>query len=364
MCGTSADAIDAALVQWPAESQSELIATHSTPLPENLKARLLALNNMPSISLADYCQLDTDIALLHSAAVAELLSSSETAAQQVSAIGFHGQTVFHHPAPPVCSSLQIGNAQLLAEKTSISVIADVRRADIALGGQGAPLAPALHQALFRHEAEDRAVVNIGGISNLSLLPADTQAPVIGYDTGPGNCLLDEWASEQLGLPFDRDGALALSGQADTALVSRWLATPYFRHLPPKSTGRDVFNLNWLTKHLPEAALSAADVQASLTLLTASSIALGIESHLPMTSRLLVCGGGAHNTALMSTLQLRLPQIDVLSTEQYGFNPDWVEAILMAWLARQHTLDRVGNLPSVTGASKSVRLGVRFDPSRC
>lgn len=363
MCGTSADAIDAALVQWPVQGRPRLIATHSKHLPRDLKAQVLALNNSPCISLADYCQLDTDIALTHAAAVVELLNTSNTPAQQLTAIGFHGQTVFHHPAPPLSSSLQLGNAQLLAERTGIPVIADVRRADIALGGQGAPLAPALHQALFKHDTEDRAVVNIGGISNLSLLPAGIQAPVTGYDTGPGNCLLDEWTAQQLGLAFDRDGEFALSGQADTALVSHWLATPYFNHLPPKSTGRDVFNLNWLAKLLPDPLPSAADVQASLTLLTARSIAQGLVSHLPTASRLLVCGGGVHNTALMGALQHQLPQLDVVSTEEYGVSPDWVEAILMAWLARQYTLGLAGNLPSVTGASKSVRLGVRFDPSR-
>lgn len=361
MCGTSADAIDAVLVRWEEKKGPFLLETHSQPLPTLLRRSLLALNNAPTVSAKELCRLDTQVAQAHTSAVATLLQKSGLLPFQIHAIGFHGQTVDHSPQPPVYNSMQIGNAHLLAAKCKIPVIADVRRADIAAGGQGAPLAPALHAELFRNSAHDTAVVNIGGIANLSLLPSNSKQPVLGFDTGPGNCLMDEWIQKKHGQPYDREGSYAESGIVQKSLVEKWSASDYFQQHAPKSTGRDLFNLPWLEQSLAEANYKPEDVQASLLALTVKSIAADLMHYMPSVQQLYVCGGGAHNSHLMNELQKALPNTAVNTTDHCGISPDWVEGLLMAWLARQYCLGKPGNLPSVTGASKPVRLGLRFEP---
>lgn len=361
MCGTSADAIDAALVRWTETEQPELLQSHSHALPAALRDDLLKLNNNPNTTLRALSLLDTQVAQSHAAAVQSLLTKASLSAGDISAIGFHGQTVDHAPHSPTHNTTQIGNAHLLAASCDISVIADVRRADIAVGGQGAPLAPALHAQLLRNPDHDSAVVNIGGIANLSLLPANPVKAVRGFDTGPGNCLMDEWAKQHLGKNFDPDGQFAASGDIHTRLIESWLSHGYFHQPIPKSTGRDLFNQQWLSKSLHGENGRPADVQASLAELTAVSIATELKRHLGSTGYLYVCGGGAHNGHLMKRLQHHLPQCEVLTTAARGIDPDWMEAILMAWIARQYCLNKTSNLPSVTGARSSVRLGVRYDP---
>lgn len=363
MCGTSADGIDAALVDWLPGKKHQLIMTHEQPLPEDLRASLLDLNNNPQISLKKLSLLDNEIARAHAHAVSNLLLRADISREQVQAIGFHGQTIDHSPEAAIGNTTQLGNAQLLATATGISVIADVRRADMALGGQGAPLAPAMHAELIRVQSKDTAVVNIGGIANLSLLPASQSKPVLGFDTGPGNCLLDEWVRKTQNKPYDNDGVFAQSGKIESELLKKLMLNDYVNRPSPKSTGRDLFNLSWLEKQLDGYHYKPENVQATLAAFTAKTIAIALISHAPSTQELYVCGGGAKNTALMQSLQTTMPEVEVSSTQTLGIEPDWVEAILMSWIAKQYCKDLPSNLPSVTGASQPVRLGVKFDPPR-
>ncbi len=361
MCGTSADGIDAALVQFPSSDKPQLLATHEHILPKELRSTLLDLNNDPIVSLRQLSHLDTQVAHAHAAAVKALLSKAELKATQICAIGFHGQTIDHAPSSPIYNTTQIGNGHLLAAETNISVVGDVRRADVAAGGHGAPLAPALHAELLRNAESDVAVVNIGGIANLSLLPANPTRKVLGFDTGPGNCLMDEWANKHIQQPFDVSGQFAERGIVNRPLLRELLSFDYFKWQPPKTSGRDVFNLNWLHKRLAGRSEKAENVQATLLALTAQSIGDALEQHLPSANHLYVCGGGVKNKALMCLMQQLMPNNKIESTKKCGIEPDWMESVLMAWLARQYCLDLPGNLPSVTGAKSSVRLGVRFDP---
>ena len=361
MCGTSADGIDAALVQWDDNRIPRLVKTYELSLPTDLRQSLLELNSHPSITPRALSLLDTRVAEAHAEAVIALLKKTNTSAAQVCAIGFHGQTIDHAPTPPIKNTSQIGNAHLLSAITGIPVIADVRRADIAAGGQGAPLAPALHAELLRERDQDIAVVNIGGIANLSLLPANHQQAVLGFDTGPGNCLMDEWVHRSLGQHYDKDGDFAKSGKVNEQLLDTLLGSAYFQRTIPKSTGRDLFNADWLEPNLFGENCRPEDTQATLALLTARTIANDTNRYLPNATHLYVCGGGARNKNLMALLQQEMPQIQVSTTAARGFDPDWMEAILMAWLARQYCLNKAGNLPSVTGAKYSVRLGVSYVP---
>jgi anhydro-N-acetylmuramic acid kinase len=252
-------------------------------------------------------------------------------------------------------SLQIQNPSLLAELSGIAVVADWRSRDIAAGGQGAPLVPAFHQAVFGQAGKDLAVLNVGGIANLSALSA--QGDAMGFDCGPGNVLMDLWCQRHTGQAYDDAGHWAASGQVQSDLLSRWMQEPFFHRAPPKSTGRDLFHAQWLDKHLAAGpTLPPHDVQASLCALTAESIANAVSKYAPHTSRLMVCGGGAHNQCLMDMLQARLPQLVVVSTDTAGLPPSQVEAAAFAWLARQTCLGLPGNLPKATGAKGARVLG--------
>lgn len=358
--GTSTDAVDAALVDVSPE-RVELVACHSQAIPESIASALRAAIDNPIIDQAEFWQLDVRVGELFAEAAATLLDKSGVAASRVRAIGSHGQTVFHAPEAEYPCTVQIGDANVIAERTGITTVADMRRRDLAAGGQGAPLAPAFHAAAFRTGDHDRVIMNIGGISNLTLLPSDPAAPVIGFDTGPGNTLMDVWANRVRGVAMDVDGAWARSGQCHGPLLELLLSDPYFALAPPKSTGRELFNLAWLESFLArlDETPSPQDVQRTVCELTVVSIAEAVSKHAPDAREVLVCGGGVHNRLTMERLAQRLHPVAVGSTETIGFDPDWVEAAAFAWLAARTMEGLAGNLPSVTGASHPVILGAIY-----
>ena len=357
MSGTSMDAVDACLATFG--DTPRLLATFSHEIPAPLCESLHDLidRNAGRTTLAHIGQLDAELGELFAATALGLLSERGLQAGQIRAIGSHGQTVWHQPQGTHPFSLQLGDPARIAERTGITTVADFRRRDIAAGGQGAPLAPAFHAAIFQASEESRVVLNIGGMANITLLPADSaQTTASGFDTGPGNVLLDLHAQRHLDTACDIDGALAAQGRCDPALLAAMLDDAYFALPPPKSTGREYFNARWLDRHLTRNSLPAADIQATLAELTARSIADAIENHLPDCSRVLACGGGVHNRHLVGRLAALLPHSRIESTAPYGIEPDWVEAMAFAWLAQQTVAGRPGNLPAVTGASRPVILG--------
>ena len=351
MTGTSMDAIDAALVDL-SEAAPRLVATHGSPLPDHLRQQLLAVH--AGTGLTELLDLDARLGETLADAASELLRQAGVAASQVRAIGSHGQTLWHSPDAAYRTTLQAGDPNRIAERTGITVVADFRRRDMAAGGQGAPLAPAFHRAFFGSTSEPRAVVNIGGIANVTCLPADATA-VTGFDTGPGNVLLDTWCREHGRGDYDADGGWSAQASADPELLARLRDDPYFHRPPPKSTGREYFNTSWLA----DAGLDGyppATVQATLAELTAGTITDGVRRAIPRTERLLVCGGGARNGDLMRRLDRNLPGVVVESTGAHGIAPDWVEAAGFAWLAHATLEGRPGNIPEVTGAQAPVPLG--------
>lgn len=354
MSGTSLDGLDIALIRY--DSRPILLAQHYLPMPEALRAELLALCASGSDELARAAIAEQRWVELAAAGIHTLLQREGLSPQDIRAIGSHGQTVRHEPARGF--TVQIGNPALLAELTGIDVVADFRRRDVAAGGQGAPLVPAFHEALFETASQPRAVLNVGGFSNLSLIEADR--PVRGFDCGPGNVLLDAWIGKIRGEAFDRDGAWAASGQLDHALLQHLLSTPFFTSHGPKSTGRELFNLPWLEEHLLQHPdLAPVDVQRTLLELSARCIVEALQQAQSDTAELLVCGGGAHNGALMRRLQELLPDCRVSSTASRGVPPDWVEAMAFAWLAHC-CLERIpANRPSVSGARGPRILGAIY-----
>ena len=344
MSGTSLDGLDIALVRQ--EDRPTLLAHHYLPMPAALRAELLALCASGPDELARAATAEQQWVELAAEGIHKLLKREQLSPDDIRAIGSHGQTVRHEPARGF--TVQIGNPALLAELTGIEVVADFRRRDVAAGGQGAPLVPAFHEALFDNQDSPCAVLNVGGFSNLSLIEPGQE--VRGFDCGPGNVLLDAWIGKVRGETFDRDGAWAASGLLNEALLLRLMSDPYFAGRGPKSTGRELFNLPWLESHLAALPpLPAADVQRTLLELTARSIIDSLQQAQSDTAELLVCGGGAHNGALMQRLQALLPSCRVASTATRGVPPDWVEAMAFAWLAHC-CLERIpANRPSVTGA---------------
>ena len=355
MSGTSADGIDAALVQFPAEGGCRFVDGLTVPWEPRLRTRLVALGQGGELDSLDALgDVDARIGLAFAEAAAALLAHSGIDAAQVAAIGSHGQTVRHRPSSTPAFTLQLGDASRIAERTGITTVADFRRRDVAAGGQGAPLMPAFHLAMLGAADEDRAVLNLGGIANLTLIPRD--GALLGFDTGPANALLDAWCEQHTGRAFDADGAFAASGVVDAALLARWRSDPWFALPPPKSTGREQFHLAWMQTHLDDGERSTADVQATLLELTVATVADALLRTLPDARRLLVCGGGVRNGQLMARLAARLPGVAVESSAVHGLDPDYMEAMGFAWLAQRTLAGLPGNLPSVTGAAGPRILG--------
>jgi anhydro-N-acetylmuramic acid kinase len=355
--GTSADGIDAALVRFE-QDQPQLVHALTHPWPEALRAQILRVaQDETRLDLDAYGRLDVAIGQVFAESVRQLLDKSGVPAAHVRAIGSHGQTIRHRPSGEHPFTLQIGDASVIAERSGIDVVADFRRADVAAGGQGAPLLPAVHAMLLGHPGHTRVVLNLGGIANITVLAAHSH--VSGFDTGPANGLMDAWCLRHRGEAFDRDGTFAASGHVDEALLTRLLSDPYFALPPPKSTGREHFHLGWLDAQLVGSSLSPADVQATLLELTARSVADAIERHAGDATDVLLCGGGVHNSALVERLRARLEPRALSSTAAYGVDPDYLEATAFAWLARQRLLGLPGNLPAVTGARGPRVLGAIY-----
>jgi anhydro-N-acetylmuramic acid kinase len=355
--GTSADGIDVAIARFrdtPAPGV-ELAYGRTFAWDPALRERLIELGqHAPALTLDQIGELDARIGAAFADAAETAIRDSGVERPAIAAIGSHGQTLRHRPHGPHGFTLQLGDPNRIAEATGVTTVADFRRRDLAAGGHAAPLLPALHAALLSAPDEDRAVLNLGGIANLTLLPADG-GDVRGFDTGPANGLMDAWCLRHTGLPYDRGGAFAASGRVDAALLARLLDEPWFALPPPKSTGRDQFHLDWVDARRVGDE-SAADVQATLLALTVRSIADALRATQPGTARVIACGGGVHNPALMAGLAEALPGTRVESTSAHGIDPDLVEALGFAWLARQTLLGRPGNLPSVTGAAGPRVLG--------
>ncbi|MBN8801256.1 MAG: anhydro-N-acetylmuramic acid kinase [Lysobacteraceae bacterium SCN 69-123] len=348
MSGTSADGIDAALVQFPVEGGCRFVHGHTFDWQVRTRDALVALGQgAEPASLDALGQLDAEVGIAFAAAANGLLERAGIARAQVRAIGSHGQTIRHRPTASPAFTWQIGDANRIAELTGITTVADFRRRDVAAGGHGAPLMPAFHLAMLGSSGEDRAVLNLGGIANLSLLARD--GSLRGFDTGPANALLDGWCQRHLGTAFDADGAFAASGRVDEALLARLLDDAWFALPPPKSTGREQFHLDWVDARIGGAPLAPADVQATLLELTATTVTGALLAHLPGVRRLLACGGGVRNTLLLRRIGARLPGVEVVSSAAYGLDPDYMEAMGFAWLARETLAGRPGNLPSVSGA---------------
>jgi anhydro-N-acetylmuramic acid kinase len=351
--GTSADGIDVALARF--DQAPCLHAALTQPYPDDLRRRILALAQGDGrIALDELGALDVEIAHGFAMAANALLQREGIVAGSVTALGSHGQTVRHRPQQTPPYTLQLGDPSVIAEITGIATVADFRRRDIAAGGQGAPLAPAFHAAMLARDGIDRVVLNLGGIANITILDDER---LRGFDTGPASCLLDAWAQEQLGEPFDRNGAFAARGKVDEALLTRLLDEPYFAAAAPKSTGREVFHLDWLRLCLSMSRATPVDVQATLVELTARSIANAVRAHAPSAREVLVCGGGVHNPVLMRAIAVALAPIAVASTATRGIDPDFVEAMAFAWLARERMLGHAPeNVCNVTGARGARVLG--------
>lgn len=355
MSGTSLNGVDAVLLALD-NKQLKLIQTHSEPFPADLYAALQQLIITQQTSLAQLGTIDHQLAVIYSTAVKKLLHTVGIAAAKIRAIGCHGQTIYHQPDGAERNSLQLGDPSFIAETTGISVVADLRRRDMAAGGQGAPMVPAFHAAAFRSAESDRVILNIGGIANITILPRDSNSPITGFDTGPGNTLLDQWTQRQRDLAFDQNGEWSATGNVIGSLLERLLADPYFAKAPPKSTGREYFNLSWLEQHIVASEYPVQDVQATLLELTCQSIAHAINEYAKDATEVFVCGGGAHNPRILQRLSQLLMPASVSTTTTLGVQPDWVEAAAFAWLAKQTMHKQPGNLMSVTGAKRPVILG--------
>lgn len=354
MSGTSADGIDAVLVSTNA-GQSTLIHSHHQPMPGELRNAILAFRESGPDELHRLAILDRRLADEYTQAVQTLLRSADVDAAAVTAIGCHGQTLRHRPQGDAPYTLQIGDPNRLAERTGITVVADFRRRDMAAGGQGAPLVPAFHQARLVTPGVPSGIANIGGIANITLISAE--GGIGGWDTGPGNTLMDSWVAHHRNIPFDQDGAWAASGTVIASLLQTFLEDPYFMQSPPKSTGPEYFHLDWVAQHLTGAE-APEDVQRTLMELTVESLARGLEQAPLDIVRL--CGGGARNGLLLERLGHRLGPTEVTTTEAIGVDPQWVEAWAFAWLAEQTLAGLPGNIPSVTGATGTRVLGGIFN----
>lgn len=354
--GTSMDAVDAALVAFEPSHRPRILAVCSTPLSQSLVTQLRSIG--PQSPLASVARADVEVADAFASTTHALLTASNHRAEQIRAIGSHGQTVWHaaDASPPL--TVQIGDPNRLAERTGIAVVADFRRRDMAAGGQGAPLACGLHAACFRRIGVNTVVLNLGGIANITLLPGEPSAEIGGFDCGPANTLLDAWYRHHCMGQYDTDGIWAAGGHLDRALLDELASDAYFQRRAPKSTGPEYFNLDWLAQRTGGtlARLNPQDVQTTLTELTALTAAQAIQQSLHATSEVLICGGGAHNRYLLRRLCANLSGSRVRSTAEFGLDPDFVEAVAFAWLAQRRLCELPGNQPSVTGAHRTVVLG--------
>ena len=359
MSGTSLDGIDLAIVDL-ASSQPTVIHCQTTPYPENIVARLRQLNLGQSLSFDSLYSADVELGELYAQTVNAALRNQKIDAGDIRAIGCHGQTLYHKPAGKFPYTVQIGDPNVIAARTGIDTVADFRRKDVALGGQGAPLAPLFHNHLFGKSGKPRVIVNIGGIANISCLSPGN--PPMGFDTGPGNTLMDHWISLHHSETYDSNGDWAATGEVQTALLQSMIESePYFTAAPPKTTGTEYFNPDWLKKHNPDA-YSPQDIQATLCELTAVTLCTDINTHFPQHEECYVCGGGALNRQLLSRIQSLLDAVPVSSTRELGVDPLFVEAIGFAWLASQRIHGKAIDLPSVTGSSRAAVLGGLYSAS--
>ncbi len=359
MSGTSLDGVDAVLVSFD-DDTPKLLSSYSYPIPEGMQRKLIEFTHPHwQGSISQVGILNQQLGKLFADASSALIQESNIDPKDIKAIGSHGQTIWHQPEGEFPFSLQLGDANLICEATGITTVADFRSRDIAAGGQGAPLVPAFHLDTLSHPNLNRVILNIGGIANISVLSSHTSnKPVIGFDTGPGNGLIDAWISSHKGARFDKKGDWAKSGSIQTEALNTLLNDSYFSLPAPKSTGKELFNINWLEealkdglkKHKPE------DIQATLTELTALTIANDIDKSC---DEIFVCGGGIHNQFLMERLKHHLPGTPIRSTQELGIDPDWMEAIAFAWLAKKTMEGKTGNLPSATGAKGARILGAIY-----
>ena len=356
MSGTSADAVDAVLLDL--SQGCNLLAHHTTQIVPQLRQRIHQLSLPGDNEIEQLGVLDVELGELFANAVLQLLDKAQVKAHQIAAIGSHGQTIRHRPPGQRARafSLQIGDPNVIAQTTGITTVADFRRRDMAVGGQGAPLVPAFHRALFSSSLHHRAIVNIGGMANISWLP--TQGQLFGFDTGPGNVLMDSWIQTHRQASYDKDGAWAATGTINPQLLEQLLSHSFFAEKPPKSTGRESFNGAWLNAELEQlnAAIPHENVQATLLELTAQSISQAINDLSQEPKEVFVCGGGAYNGALMARLEQLVCNASLNSTASLGVAPEWIEAMAFAWLAQQTLARKPGNLAAVTGATQEVILG--------
>lgn len=354
--GTSLDGIDAALVNFK-DNQTSVVASTCLPLSNDDKEKIKSLVNTGKDEINRLMALDVHIARLFSDAALQLLTRANMPANQVKAIGSHGQTIRHFPEGIFTTTLQIGDPNIIAEQTGITTVADFRRRDMAAGGQGAPMVPAFHEKIFRDASKNRVILNLGGIANITVLPADKNKTVTGFDTGTANTLMNHWIQQQQNKNYDENGDWAASGTINTDFLKELLNDNYFQLQPPKSTGTEYFNAAWLTERLTKFPfLAAEDVQATLTAFSATTVCDAIKQYASETDEVIICGGGAHNSYLVQLIKNELTAIEVNSSEHYGLDPDYIEATAFAWLAKQTLDKKAGNLPDVTGASKRVILG--------
>ena len=361
MSGTSLDAVDAVLMNLNSKPH-RIVATHTVPLSDLLKKSILDISSAKKICINQFGLLHSQLGYFFADAVLDLLEKSKTQPSQVDAIGSPGQTIFHQPNAFYPFTIQAGDANIIAVRTGITTITDFRGKDVALHGQGAPFAPLIHEVLFRTSQEDRCVINIGGIANITLLPAQPTIPITGFDIGPGNILLNAWIFAQQRLLFDYDGQWAASGHTHKPLLNALLSDPYFVKPPPKSTGREYFNLSWLENYLASFPnLLPKDIQTTLTELTATTIAQTVKKYSPNVSTVLLCGGGANNCYLFKLIKSLLKNVTVVKTNTLGVDVRFIEAALFAWLAKQRMNEKKINLCHVTGASRQAILGAIYSP---
>jgi len=346
------DAVDIAAVEFSAD-YPRLLAYASYPIEPNLVQQAKSIQSK-ACRITEYAQLDYALGELFSDSINNFIKNHNFTAETITAIGLHGQTVLHDTTQEIPHTLQIGDPNIVAYKTGITVVADFRRADIAAGGQGAPLASALHALLFARAGKKQAILNIGGISNITVLNG-TQI-VMGFDTGPGNCLMDAWSLKHNNQSYDQDGSWAAAHTPDSELLQTMLKDPFFVKPPPKSTCTSYFSLDWLAEHTrKQESLSHGVVAATLAELTAITVADALKAHNARGDELLVCGGGVHNKYLIACLR-KHTHTNVLSTADKGIDPDCIEAIVFAWLAKQRLENRSGTIPTVTGAHQATVLG--------